>query len=141
MKHILVVLTLACSLSAPVLADPAATQMINDLCKDKRRKALSYFVSLEKVAAAHANEMVSKGYFGHTGANGSSVGDRTNAQGYKWCFVAENIAQGQRSLDAAMAAWTTSKGHYKNMMHKKAGEFGLARGDGNTWVMVLAKPC
>ena len=66
MKHILVVLTLACSLGAPVFADPAATQMINDLRKDKRRKALSYFVALEKVAAAHANEMAAKGYFGHT---------------------------------------------------------------------------
>jgi len=132
---------LACSLGAPVFADPAATQMINDLRKDKRRKALSYLVSLEKVAAAHANEMAAKGYFGHTGANGSSVGDRTTARGYKWYFVTENIAQGQRSLDAAMAAWTTSKGYYKNMMQKKAGEFGFARGDGNTWVMILAKPC
>lgn len=67
MRHILVILTLACSLGAPVFADPAATQMINDLRKDKRRKALSYSVSLEKVAAAHANEMAAKGYFGHTG--------------------------------------------------------------------------
>lgn len=129
------------SVATPVSADPVATQIINDIRKDKRRKPLSYSTQLEDVATGHANEMASKGYFSHTGANGSTIGGRTTVQGYKWCFVAENIAQGQRSLEDVMAAWKSSKGHYKNMIHKKAREFGLARGAGNTWVMVLAAPC
>jgi uncharacterized protein YkwD len=141
MKHLLIALMLTVSFGAPVFADPAATQIINEIRKDKRRKAIRYSPQLEKVAAGHANEMAQKGYFSHTGANGSSVGDRTTAKGYKWCFVAENIAQGQRSLPEVMTAWKDSKGHYKNMIHKKAGEFGLARGPNNTWVMVLAAPC
>ena len=129
------------SVAAPVFADPVATQIINDIRKDKRRKPVRYSTQLEGVAKAHADEMASKGYFSHTGANGSTVGSRTTAQGYKWCFVAENIAQGQRSLEQVMAGWGSSKGHYKNIIHKKAREFGLARGAGNTWVMVLAAPC
>ena len=141
MRHLLIMISLVFSLGSPVFADPVATQIINDIRKDKRRKAIRYSTQLEDVAAAHAGDMASKGYFSHTGANGSTIGDRTTAQGYKWCFVAENIAQGQRSLKDVMGAWETSKGHYKNMIHKKAREFGVARGAGNTWVMVLAAPC
>lgn len=122
-------------------ANPAATSIINDYRSDKNRSALSYSTTLETVAQKHADEMASKGYFSHSGANGSSVGDRVKAQRYQWCFVAENIAKGQKDLGQVMAGWKSSKGHYKNMMHKKAAEFGLARGADNIWVMVLAAPC
>ena len=141
MTRFLIILTLVCGFGTPSFANPAATQIINEYRQDKRRKAIRYSPQLESVAAAHANEMAAKGYFSHTGANGSSVGDRTTAGGYKWCFVAENIARGQTDLNQVMAGWKASKGHYKNMIHKKAREFGLARGAGNTWVMVLAAPC
>ena len=46
------------------------------------------------------------------------------AQRRKGCFVAENTERGQRSLDEVMVGWKASKGHYKNMTHKKAREFG-----------------
>ena len=141
MRYLLIGLLISFCNVSPVSADPAATQIINEIRKDKRRKAIRYSPQLEAVAAAHANDMASQGYFSHTGANGSSIGDRTTAQGYKWCFVAENIARGQQSLEEVMAGWKASKGHYKNMTHKKAGEFGLARGPDNYWVMVLAAPC
>ena len=65
----------------PVFADPAATQIINKIRKDKRRKAIRYFPQLEAVAAAHANYVASQSYFSHTGATGLSIGDRTTAQG------------------------------------------------------------
>ncbi len=42
----------------PVFADPAATQIINKIRKDKRRKAIRYVPQLEAVAAAHANYVV-----------------------------------------------------------------------------------
>lgn len=130
------------SLAASVaVANPTATSIINDYRDDKRRTPLTYSATLEQVAKNHANDMATKGYFSHTGANGSSVGDRVRVQNYQWCFVAENIAKGQKDLAQVMAGWKSSKGHYKNMMHKKAREFGLARGAGNTWVMVLAAPC
>ncbi|MDG1450391.1 MAG: CAP domain-containing protein [Ascidiaceihabitans sp.] len=141
MKYLFVVILLSFSIGSPAFSDPAATLIINEIRKEKRRKVIRYSPQLEAVAAAHANDMASQGYFSHTGANGSSIGDRTTAQGYKWCFVAENIARGQQSLVEVMAGWKASKGHYKNMTHKKAGEFGLARGPDNYWVMVLAAPC
>ena len=141
MKYLFVVILLSFSIGSPAFSDPAATLIINEIRKEKRRKVIRYSPQLEAVAAAHANDMASQGYFSHTGANGSSIGDRTTGQGYKWCFVAENIARGQQSLEEVMAGWKASKGHHKNMTHKKAGEFGLARGPDNYWVMVLAAPC
>ena len=113
------------------MADPVTTQIINKNRKDKRGKAIRYSPQLEAVVAAHANDMASQGYSSHTGANGSFIGDRTTAQGYKWCFMAGNIVRGQQSL----------QGNYKNMTHKKAGGFRLACGPDNYWVMVLAASC
>jgi uncharacterized protein YkwD len=82
--------------------------------------------------------LVRREYFDHTGSDGSTIGDRLNAQGY--CFAAENIAKGQSSLDEVMESWANSSGHRKNMVHKKVTEFALARADGNIWVMVLGRP-
>lgn len=94
---------------------------------------------LERAAQAHGNDMVSAAFFSHTGSDGSSVGARVKRQGYGFCFVAENIAQGQTSPQAALASWETSEGHRANMLSGKATQIGMAQA-GNTWVMVLGKP-
>ena len=91
------------------MADPVTTQIINKNRKDKRGKAIRYSPQLEAVVAAHANDMASQGYSSRTGANGSFIGDRTTAQGYKWCFMAGNIVRGQQSLEEVMAGWKASK--------------------------------
>ena len=109
MKYLFVVILLSFSIGSPAFSDPAATLIINEIRKEKRRKVIRYSPQLEAVAAAHANDMASQGYFSHTGANGSSIGDRTTGQGYKWCVVAENIARGQQSLEEVMAGWKASK--------------------------------
>jgi len=128
-------------MALPVVADPTATRAVNDLRASAGKAAVAYSPNLERAAQAHARDMARRGFFAHQGSNGSSVSDRVTAQGYKWCFVAENIAKGQRDLRQVMQSWTTSKGHYKNMVHRSVREFGLARAKGNIWVMVLASPC
>ena len=137
----LVSLWMCVFLAMPAAADPAATQAINDLRAGVRKSSLGYSPILERAAQAHADDMAKRGFFAHEGSSGSQVSDRVSAQGYKWCFVAENIAKGQQDLAQVMQGWTKSKGQYKNMVHKSAHEFGLARAKGNIWVMVLAKPC
>ena len=92
---------------------------------------------LEAVAEAHGRDMAAKGFFSHSGSDGSSVGKRAKRQGYKFCLIAENIAKGQRSPEAVMQSWITSKGHRKNMLQRKAREIGVIRQAGNIWVMVL----
>lgn len=93
---------------------------------------------LARAAQAHANDMAAKGYFNHTGQDGSSVGDRVKRQGYGYCFVAENIAQGQKGAMQAIAGWQRSEGHRKNLLSEYAIHFGMAEANGY-WVMVFGK--
>jgi uncharacterized protein YkwD len=133
------VVVLMC-LAGPALADPAALDAVNELRKTETRAPLSYSKALERIAEGHAEDMAKKDYFSHTGSDGSGIGDRARRAGYGYCFIAENIAKGQRSLDAVMEGWTRSEGHRRNMVDRKATEMGLARAEGNIWVMVLGAP-
>ncbi len=119
---------------------PSARDQINASRAEAGRSALSVNRQLTQAAAAHARDLADTGAFSHTGSNGSSVGDRVRGQGYGFCFVAENIAKGQGSLEQVLSGWMASPGHRRNILASQAREFGLVRGPGNLWVMVLAKP-
>ncbi|WP_299282478.1 CAP domain-containing protein [uncultured Tateyamaria sp.] len=122
-------------------ADPAVLAAVNAERAAKGRSALAYDAQLEAAAAAHAQDMARAGFFSHTGSDGSDISVRLQRVGYPFCFGAENIAAGQRSLNEVMAAWMGSPGHRKNILHRKAEEVGLAQGPGNHWVMVLGTRC
>lgn len=122
-------------------ADPAILDAVNVERSTKGRVALVWNDQLAAAARAHALDMARKGYFSHTGASGSSVRDRVDSEGYRGCFWAENIAQGQKDVRAVMASWMGSRGHRQNILHRKARDIGVAKASQNTWVMVLAAPC
>lgn len=140
MRHLPALIIVLMTVS-PAAANPAATEAVNAMRAGKGRPALSYAPALAQAARAHAEDMAQRGFFDHRGSDGSDVGDRTRRAGYRWCWAAENIAWGQRSLDRALATWAASPGHARNMLSRKARAFGIARGKGNIWVMVLAAPC
>ena len=102
-------------------------------------RALEPSQALSRAAAAHASDLAQAGQFSHSGSDGSSVGQRVRRQGYGFCFVAENIAKGQGSLDEVLRGWMASEGHRRNMLAKPARDFGLVRGPGHLWVMVLGQ--
>ena len=80
--------------------------------------------------------------FSHTGSTGQSAADRVTAQGFRWCFVAENIALGQTSAAQVMDSWRNSNGHNKNMLTPNADRVGVHfDAQGNYWTLVLAKAC
>ena len=93
---------------------------------------------LAQVAAIHAADLVATGGLSHTGSDGSSVGDRARRAGYNYCFVAENIARTQDSLDEVISGWMFSPGHRANMLNPQASEMALVR-QGDLWVMVLGR--
>jgi uncharacterized protein YkwD len=97
--------------------------------------------ALERAASAHANDMSRMGYFSHTSPAGGTLVDRVRAAGYPYCFVAENIAQGQQSAAEVMSSWMNSAGHRRNNLSERATEFGVARAAGNYWVLVLGARC
>ena len=138
MRALILILTLLCS---GAQADPATLAAINSSRAAQGRSALDYSPRLEAVARAHGEDMARKGFFSHTGSDGSEIGQRLSRGGYTFCFGAENIALGQPSLEVVMASWMKSPGHRRNILSRKAKDVGLARVTGNYWVMVLAAPC
>lgn len=101
----------------------------------------------EDAARTQAVYLQTNNLFSHTGANGSTVGDRLTATGYRWNAVGENIAAGYADLAAVMAGWLSSPGHCANIMNPAFVDVGVALQpgtSGNTystyWGMVLAKP-
>jgi len=126
---------------AAAQGDPATLAAVNAARAENGRPALVYDARLEAAARAHGQDMARNGFFSHTGSDGSDIGDRLRRAGYAFCFGAENLAAGQRDLTEVMQSWMTSRGHRKNILHRKARAVGLARVTGDRWVMVLAAPC
>ncbi len=91
---------------------------------------------LTEAAGDHAQDMVSNDYLSHTGLKGSSPGDRAEAAGYNWDFMAENIAAGFETETGVMNGWMASEGHRDNILDPRAEDFGLGR-VGDTWVLML----
>lgn len=131
-------------LAGPLGADPVpgAAQALTALRASVGLRGLELSAPLQAMADAHAADMARRGYFSHQGADGSDIGVRAGRVGYRYCALAENIAKGQRSLDEVMSRWASSAGRRRNMLDRDVTEFGLARGPGNIWVMVLgARNC
>lgn len=126
--------------SGASLADTQKARALNALRASHGLNALGYSAALEAAAAHHARDMLQSRSFSHTGSDGSSVGQRVRRAGYRWCFVAENLAQGQRDLAQVLEAWAASPGHRANMLSREVTEFALVQADGYIWVMVLARP-
>lgn len=136
------------SRNAPEQLIPAAATgfqgLINQVRGTRGLRQLSPHPLLTRTAQAHADDMRSQRYFSHTGLNGSKVRDRSRAQGYHGCFWAENIAYGNLSESVVFQRWMDSRGHRRNMLHRQAVHYGLARagsGQDTYWVLVFGAPC
>ena len=66
---------------------------------------------MDDVACEHSRGMGDHSFFSHTGSDGLAPGDRVRNAGYDGSAVGENIAAGQQSIDAVMAARLDSPGH------------------------------
>ena len=106
---------------------------------------LAWNTQVEDAARTQALYMQGNNVFSHTGANGSSVGDRLTATGYSWNAVGENIAAGYPDAAAVVAGWLNSPGHCANMSNPAYADLGVVMQpgtSGNTystwWVMVVA---
>ncbi|MFZ1265246.1 MAG: CAP domain-containing protein [Anaerolineae bacterium] len=81
---------------------------------------------LDASGTTHANDMATHDFFSHTGSDGSRVGDRVGVAGYfNWAIVAENIAAGQPSAEAVVAAWMASPAHRAVILRNDLREIGV----------------
>jgi uncharacterized protein YkwD len=85
--------------------------------------------------------MAATSNFSHTSRSGTTPSDRARAQGYNYCFIAENIARGHPTEEQAFEAWMKSRGHRENMLTRSATQYGIAVAGENYWVLMLGRPC
>lgn len=108
--------------------------------------ALTWDFDLESAAFTHSSDMANANFMGHTGSNGSDPGDRISATGYEFNAWAENVAAGQKNIDAVMSAWMESPGHCKNIMNATVTQLGASFVEnpdsryGIYWTQVFARP-
>jgi len=108
--------------------------------------ALGHTAAISTAALGHSKDMATKNFFSHTGSNGSTVGQRVTAAGFKWSYVNENIAAGYTTTADVVKGWLASAGHCANMMTPKATRIGVGYAyNANAtykhyWTAVAAKP-
>jgi uncharacterized protein YkwD len=135
---------IAIVLAAPFMP-PAATdeneisrevlQLVNEARASPRRCGNERFTAapplimndkLNAAAAIQARDMAARGSMSHRGSDDSKPPDRVTRVGYAWSAVAENVAVGQGTPSAAVAAWLSSRGHCANIMNPDYTEMGVA---------------
>lgn len=114
-------------------------QPLNAFRAAEGRAAFRQNAKADAAALAHARDMAQQGFFAHTGSNGSTLGRRLRAAGCRFTGAAENIAKGQPTAAAVVAAWADSQGHRTNMLGAY-DQYGAAQ-VGDIWVLVLASGC
>jgi hypothetical protein len=86
--------------------------------------------ALAAAARQHSAEMVSRGYFDHSSADGSSFARRIARfypAGRRYWAVGENLLWSTEEVDAARALdmWLRSPAHRRNILTPRWREFGL----------------
>ncbi|MES2525490.1 MAG: CAP domain-containing protein [Bdellovibrionota bacterium] len=117
------------------------TKMIEefmDLINDHRislgLSTLDHTDGLQEIAQGHSQNMASGNVaFGHTGFSTRCSLGRTVIGGGNLC--AENVATGQKTVEAAFNAWMNSSGHRANIEQARVTHtgFGFAQSSSGVW--------
>lgn len=136
---LLISLCLTASAQADALSHASAERVAEGL------SPLTFDPRLAFAAQDQANHMARTGRVGHDGHGGSSVFERVRGTGVAACFIAENVAAGQRLDRAVIRDWMRSPGHRANILNRdvESGAVASARGRNGRlyWAMVLAGRC
>jgi uncharacterized YkwD family protein/spore coat assembly protein SafA len=103
-------------------------------------KALGLSKELSNIARLKADEMSLSSYFDHNSPVYGSPFEMLKSFGVTYRTAGENIAKGQKSAKAVLAAWMGSTGHKANIMSEKFTEMGIGFAtDGKTthWVQIF----
>lgn len=104
-------------------------QAVVDLVNAERAKEglAPYRVSLRlhEAALGHARDLASGPESGHAGSDGSDPSMRADRVGYRWSWIGENVAAGQRSPAEVVAGWMASPPHRHNVLDPRFEEVGV----------------
>ena len=99
---------------------------------------LAWNDTLAYTAYLHSTDMTSKGYFSHTGSDGSTVAVRVSRQGFPWSILGENLAMGDPTEPLVMEGWLKSEPHCRNIMDPSFTHVGAGMHQ-KTWTQVFAR--
>jgi hypothetical protein len=111
----------------------AIVEMTNAFRKASALQEVKPNPALDAAARAFATYLARAGKFAHD-ADGRKPEDRAQAQGYRYCLVAENLAWNlnSRGFESGQLArevvegWKESPGHRANLLLRGATEIGVA---------------
>lgn len=112
---------------AATAAVPPAQEMLTMVNAARERvgcAAVELDGRLTAAATKHSTDMAGNDYFSHTGRNGSSFSDRTQAEGYP-TPRSENIAAGETTAQTTFTQWMDSSGHRRNILDCSVKDMGL----------------
>jgi uncharacterized protein YkwD len=122
---------------AQVLSPTQLESRITCLINEERAKAglrsVRYSGRLQQAALSHSQDMVRRGYFGHTSPSGKTFVDRITAAGYtrgarRW-LLGENLVWGRgpgSTPQAMVDDWMGSPPHRANLLRARFREIGVA---------------
>jgi uncharacterized protein YkwD len=111
------------------LADRArnAAEMLRRV-NDVRRRAgllpLARNPCLDRVSQEHAEDMLTRAYFGHRTPEGLGPSERARADGYR-PGIGENLVEQRFSAEDALESWLNSPDHRRNILDPDSREMGL----------------
>jgi uncharacterized protein YkwD len=97
--------------------------LINAARRDAELPALRLNSQLAAAAQGHSLDMACSNFLGHTGSDGSWIGDRLAEAGYSTSDYSEIIAVG--SPQDAMNQWRSSPSHWESVLDASLTEFGV----------------
>jgi uncharacterized protein YkwD len=134
------------------LADLAAVRdaMLAAVNEARRTAGLAPLVLDDRLNAAaqeHAQDMLARAYYSHWSPDGASPRTRVLAAGYLPQTVAENIAEGEFTVNGVMSGWMNSSGHRSNILGGAFRHLGVGLAVGRfedryrlLWVQAFGKP-
>ncbi|RLN98766.1 hypothetical protein BBJ28_00005996 [Nothophytophthora sp. Chile5] len=100
-------------------SDDYFTPMLERVNQERAAEGLSALCwnsKLQVAAQRLSDDMATNNFVGHTGSDGSDMGERLKDAGYEGGASAENAEGGSPNVTAAMDDWMHSEGHRTNIM-------------------------
>jgi hypothetical protein len=119
----------------------AVTELANAARAAAGLRALDCGEAHARAARAHSQDMCDRGYFSHTGRDGSQPWDRLARAGGDFGAAGENIAVGYAGPEQVHRGWMTSPGHRANLLGRGYARIGVgfvACGGRNYWTQLFS---
>ena len=101
-------------------------------------KPLAEHWELSRVARYNSADMAGKRYFSHESPTYGSPYQMMRSFGISFRSAGENIAYGQRTPAAVVAAWMNSSGHRANILNSSYTQIGVGYHEaGNYWTQMF----